>query len=1230
MNERDLIATQTIKMVSEGGDQVRADLKATAGILDQVATSSVNLANQTETSARRQTSASAAFNAMARSLDPAAKAFADLERNQRTFGLALNQNLSALDKAGQGLDVYARKLGAASAAAEALRRQQANLITDPNAENAVINNKPVSLNQITGSQTANMGKDYAQQFAALLDMADAKAAQIGKQFGESLDASMISGASKSARDSAAVFSQELDRLDEIARQKAMQAGKNFQDSLNASMGIGSSGKLARDSALVFEEAARAQDALAASAAKLNAAFNPLEAEQGRLASQLVSYKAALDAGAISQEVYRAEVEKSGQALAAYAQKLNSAEVAAENLRRQQSNLSTNTTAANTSNPTQITGAQLSNVNTSGYAAQFEAAAKAQDDQAASLTRLHAAIRPVEVEQGKLAAELAGYKKLLDEGKIGVAAFAEAQAAAGKRLADFSQSLKTAGSTGRVMSGELVNMSYQLNDVVTGLALGQSPFMIMAQQGGQVVQILQNSKASIGEFARTAVASFGSIFTAGRLAFAGVAGAVGVAAYSLNSFMESQREVGQSLIGIGARTGQTISDINKFATANASATGLSIDQARSVAVEFNKLGMVSVSSLKGLGDAVHGYSILTGTNATEATKTLASAMSGDLVAGAKELNKTYGFLNPQLEDNIRSLQVQGQRVEAVQLIINAMDADNKRAAESVGLLTKAWDALGNAASKAKNVLGGSLAPASNEDQLAALERQKAAMESATKPRFTDPMNLVTGLFSGITVDPNIDRLNKAIDELKEKIASVTADGYVKEMNRIQMAGDDAVRSIVPQIAQIEKLEQALADLERAKATVPVGSTEAFQDNGAELAIRNQITALKEAQAETSRYNEYVAAISQSWGNVTQSTALQLNALQIQLPVVQAITEAARMRAQEEATVNTLLAQGKPLLDAQAVASAQLAISQASATTAVEKQISALKDSTAMIRAQQNGTEASTAAAIAYKNAIASGASETSAAALAAATLANNMARAANNADRYVVLAAQAGRIPAGYVNTSGTSDGTYESGQYPGGFTENFSVPQGQRSGGASLFNPDGSPSFYDFASEQAAFDKYSSPLSDIRARSTLGARGSLGSDKFATAVTKLDDSVGMLIDSNDALRKSNEDLLSPYYTQDPRTSHIGFRSQGMATGGYVDVPGGLSANDNMMAMIPVASGERIYVDPQSAKRGVGGGSQTINVNVPITIVGNADADQVGRTVFQASQGAARQLAAAAK
>ncbi len=128
-------------------------------------------------------------------------------------------------------------------------------------------------------------------------------------------------------------------------------------------------------------------------------------------------------------------------------------------------------------------------------------------------------------------------------------------------------------------------------------------------------------------------------------------------------------------------------------------------------------------------------------------------------------------------------------------------------------------------------------------------------------------------------------------------------------------------------------------------------------------------------------------------------------------------------------------------------------------------------------------------------------------------------------------------------------------------------------------------------------------------------------------VKDLTTSVDDLKNSTDALTATNRDLLSPLYNQDPRTSHIGFRSQGMADGGYVDVPGGISANDNMVATIPVASGERIYVDAMPGVRGKGGGGSTFNISIPVTINGNATRDETSRTMYQVGQTVRKQLAA---
>jgi hypothetical protein len=138
---------------------------------------------------------------------------------------------------------------------------------------------------------------------------------------------------------------------------------------------------------------------------------------------------------------------------------------------------------------------------------------------------------------------------------------------------------------------------------------------------------------------------------------------------------------------------------------------------------------------------------------------------------------------------------------------------------------------------------------------------------------------------------------------------------------------------------------------------------------------------------------------------------------------------------------------------------------------------------------------------------------------------------------------------------------------------------------------------------------------------TLG----VGTDS-PTTNTGLKTSIDKLTNSTDSLNSTMGDLLSPYYNQDPRTSHIGFRSQGMATGGEVTVPGGYSANDNMMAQIPVASGEIIAVRRPGGSSG-GGSSQVVNINQYFAFSGTVNRDEFARTAYQGAQSAARQLAA---
>lgn len=83
-------------------------------------------------------------------------------------------------------------------------------------------------------------------------------------------------------------------------------------------------------------------------------------------------------------------------------------------------------------------------------------------------------------------------------KIGAISEDQRVAAAGQAEAAYSAQVAMIQNSGAVTtkatalaSHEVTNLSYQLNDIVVMLASGQSPFLMMMQQGGQVAQIMGN-------------------------------------------------------------------------------------------------------------------------------------------------------------------------------------------------------------------------------------------------------------------------------------------------------------------------------------------------------------------------------------------------------------------------------------------------------------------------------------------------------------------------------------------------------------------------------------------------------------------------------------------------------------------------------------------------------------------------------------------------------------------
>jgi phage-related minor tail protein len=125
------------------------------------------------------------------------------------------------------------------------------------------------------------------------------------------------------------------------------------------------------------------------------------------------------------------------------------------------------------------------------------------------------------------------------------------------------------------AGEQVRqLGFQLNDIATGLATGQSPFTILAQQGGQVYQAL-NGPGGVSAGLKNVGSTITSLLTPARVAGAALVAAAGVAAVAWFSFDAQQRSLIATVKGLGREAGLTADQLRNIGQVGAARGGLSL-------------------------------------------------------------------------------------------------------------------------------------------------------------------------------------------------------------------------------------------------------------------------------------------------------------------------------------------------------------------------------------------------------------------------------------------------------------------------------------------------------------------------------------------------------------------------------------------------------------------------------------------------------------------------------
>ncbi|MDN0920964.1 phage tail tape measure protein [Escherichia coli] len=463
-------------------------------------------------------------------------------------------------------------------------------------------------------------------------------------------------------------------------------------------------------------------------AKLKAAIDPVGAAIDTVGRRYSELKKFFDKGLIDKEEYeflvrklnetteelsgvaqaQREAEKAGKLAAAQQEsqaqafqrmldKIDPLVAALRNLEQQQDELN----AAFASG--KINGSQFENYSRkiqetrrelTGEAQAEREAAKAHDEQIAALQRLIAQLDPVGTAFNRLVEQ----QKQLNEAKAkGMLSPEMYEELSGKLRAmrselEVTQSqLSKTGMSAKQTAFAMRMLPAQMTDIVVGLSTGQSPFMVLMQQGGQ----LKDMFGGIGP----AIKGVGSYVLGLINPFTLAAAAVGVLGLAYYKGSQEQDEFNKSLILTGNQLGTTSGQLADIAQRAGNAADSTTGAAAAVLNQLVRSGKVASSSLEQVTTAIVKTSEVTGIS-TEQLVNDFNEIAKDPVSAISKLNDQYHFLTIATYNQIKALQDEGNQQEAARIATEAYSSSmiqrTNQIKENLGYLETAWKAVADSA------------------------------------------------------------------------------------------------------------------------------------------------------------------------------------------------------------------------------------------------------------------------------------------------------------------------------------------------------------------------------------------------------------------------------------------------------------------------------------------------------------------------------------------------------
>ncbi|MBA7854114.1 phage tail length tape measure family protein [Enterobacter sp. RHBSTW-00901] len=446
----------------------------------------------------------------------------------------------------------------------------------------------------------------------------------------------------------------------------------------------------------------------------------------------------------------------------------------------------------------------------GEALAEREAAKAHDEQRAALQRLVAQLDPI----GEGFRRLAEQQKQLDSAKssglLSPESYTKLSGTLGEMRTELEKTQAQLGKTGmsaKQTAWAMRLIPAQMTDIVVGLSTGQSPFMVLMQQGGQ----LKDMFGGIGP----AIKGVGSYVMGLVNPFTLAAAAVGVLGLAYYQGSQEQDAFNKSLILTGNTIGKTSGQLADIAARAGVAANSTTGAAASVLNQLVSSGKVAGDSLERVTTAVVKTSEATGI-ATDQLVGDFNKIAADPLDAITKLNDQYHFLTLATYNQIKALQDEGNQQEASRVATDAYaNAMQQRATDihnNLGLLESAWDSLGKTAKGAWDAMLNIGREQTVADKLSTLN------ESIAEAQKMQAEGGVWNRFKANSSGYNLPEMIKKRDALQaESTAQDVLNNSISNYNKRQQEGIEAqgrINKLTDQtLTNAQKRKKALDELTR---------------------------------------------------------------------------------------------------------------------------------------------------------------------------------------------------------------------------------------------------------------------------------------------------------------------------------------------------------------------------------------------------------------------------------